>query len=157
MGSRLNVGFRPRREYMSRGSKPPKRSRVAAKPYRSLTTRRGLIDELDRVTSLIVRKRDVVCITCGEGRPELLTCSHFYSRRWLNIRFDLRNTACQCWNCNANIHAVNPWPYTSWFLDTYSTDVMAELFELRNRRETPTTEELKFMLSEYRQMLRGMQ
>jgi hypothetical protein len=33
---------------------------------------------------------------------------------------------------------------------------MAELFELRNRRETPTTEDLKFTLGEYRAMLREM-
>jgi hypothetical protein len=150
MGSWLNRKFRPQ------GSKPPRRSRMKAKPYRSIETRKGLIDALDSVTSLIVRKRDKVCITCGEARPELLTASHFYSRRWLNIRFDLRNVACQCWNCNANIHAVNVMPYTSWFLDTYSTDVMAELFELRNRRETPSTDELKYMLGEYRAMLREM-
>jgi hypothetical protein len=156
MGSRLNQSFRPRREYMSRGSKPPRRSRIKARPYHSLTTRKGLVDELDRVTSLIVRKRDVVCITCGEARPELLTASHFYSRRWLNVRFDLRNVACQCWNCNANVHAVNPWPYTSWFLDNYDTSVMAELFELRNRKQTPSTDELRFMLSEYRLLLKEM-
>lgn len=133
----------------------PKRSRFIPRRH-SIQTRKGVIEELDRVTSLIVRKRDVVCITCGEGRPELLTASHFYSRRWINIRFDLRNVACQCLNCNCIIHVSNPWPYTNWFLDTYSTDVMAELFELRNRRETPTTDELKFMLNEYRCMLRGM-
>lgn len=150
MGSWLNRKYRPRT------SKPPARSRMKARPYHSLETRKGLIDALDQVTSLIVRKRDKVCVTCQEGRPELLTASHFYSRRWLNIRFDLRNVACQCWNCNANIHAVNPWPYTEWFLSTYDTTVMAELFELRNRRETPSTEELRFMLSEYKQMLREM-
>lgn len=150
MGSWLNRKFRPQ------GAKPPRRSRMKARPYHSLDTRKGLIDALDQVVSLIVRKRDGVCITCGEARPELLTCSHFYSRRWLNVRFDLRNVACQCWNCNANVHAVNPWPYTSWFLDTYSTDVMAELFELRNRRETPSTDELRFMLGQFRCMLREM-
>lgn len=131
------------------------RKRIARK-YRPADSRKGLIERLDEVTSLIVRKRDKVCITCGEARPELLTCSHFYSRRWLNVRFDLRNTACQCWNCNAVVHAVNQWPYTNWFLNTYSTDVMAELFELRNRRETPSTDELRFMLDEYRAMLREM-
>ena len=99
-----------------------------ARKYRPADSRKGLIERLDAVTSLIVRKRDKVCITCGEARPELLTCSHFYSRRFLNTRFDLRNCNCQCWNCNANIHAVNVWPYTNWFLSNYSTDVMAELF-----------------------------
>lgn len=155
MGSMLNRGFRPRREFMSRGSKPPRRSRMKARPYHSLTTRKGLVDELDRVTSLIVRKRDKACVTCGEARWEYLTCSHFYKRGFYNTRWDLRNCNCQCFTCNER-HNYQPWPYTSWFLDNYSTDIMAELFELRNRRETPTTEELKFMLGEYRAMLRGM-
>lgn len=150
MASWLNRKFGPQ------GAKPPRRSRMKARPYHSLETRKGLIAALDEVTSLIVRKRDGACITCGDARPEQLTASHFYSRRWLNVRFDLRNVAAQCWNCNANIHAVNPWPYTQWFLDTYSTDVMAELFELRNRKTTPTTDELRYMLNEYRQILRGM-
>jgi hypothetical protein len=140
---------------LSNGANWKPRKRIARK-YRPVDSRKGLIDRLDEVTSLIVRKRDKVCITCGEARPELLTCSHFYSRRWLNVRFDLRNVACQCWNCNANIHAVNPWPYTNWFLSTYSTDVMAELFELRNRKATPTTEELRYMLGQYRCILREM-
>lgn len=130
--------------------------RTAFKPRRhSIHTRKGLIEELDRVTSLIVRKRDKVCVTCGEARPELLTCSHFYKRRFLNTRWDLRNCNCQCARCN-EAHNENPWAYTSWFLDTYSTDVMAELFELRNRKETPSTEELRLMLNEYRCLLRGM-
>lgn len=132
----------------------PRRSRFVTRRH-SIQTRKGVIEELDRVTSLIVRKRDGACVTCGEARPDYLTCSHFYKRRFLNTRFDLRNCNCQCAICNES-HNTRPWAYTSWFLDNYSIDVMAELFELRNRKETPTTEELKYMLSEYRQMLKEM-
>jgi len=104
---------------LSRGASFKPRKPIARK-HHPLSTRKGLIAALDEVTSLIVRKRDEVCITCGEARPELLTASHFYSRRWLNVRFDLRNVACQCWNCNAIIHAANPWPYTQWFLNLFN-------------------------------------
>jgi hypothetical protein len=144
MWNRLNrtASFKPRKPF--------------ARKYRPADSRKGLIALLDEVTSLIVRKRDKVCITCGEARPELLTASHFYSRRWLNVRFDLRNVACQCFNCNCIVHVQNVWPYTNWFLDTYSTDVMAELFELRNRKQTPTNEELRYMLGQYRCMLKEM-
>jgi hypothetical protein len=148
MGSFLNKKYRPE------GSKPPRR-RMKARPYHSLATRKGLKDELDRVTSLIVRKRDGMCVTCGEARPEFLTCSHFYKRVWVNTRWDLRNCHCQCADCN-QLHNENVWPYTNFFLNTFDTSVMAELFELRNRRETPSTDELRYMLSEYRQMLREM-
>lgn len=123
--------------------------------YHSIETRKGLKDELDRVTSLIVRKRDGLCVTCGDARPDQLTCSHFYKRVWTNTRFDLRNCNTQCAPCN-ELHNTNVMPYTSWFIDNYSLDVMAELFELRNRRETPSTEDLKYMLGQYRCMLKEM-
>jgi hypothetical protein len=144
-----------RKAGLSRGVKMLRRSGLRPRRH-SIETRSGLIQELDRVTSLIVRKRDEYCVTCGEARPELLTASHFYSRRWLNVRFDLRNVNCQCLRCNCIVHVSNVWPYTSWFVNHYGTDVMHELFTLRNRRETPSTDELKFMLSEYRQALREM-
>lgn len=41
--------------------------------------RRWLIAELDRLTSLIVRRRGRRCVTCGEGPG--LRCSHFYPRQ----------------------------------------------------------------------------
>lgn len=61
-------------------------------------THKGMVEELDRLSSLIVRKRDGVCITCGSSHE--LTASHFYRRTYLIIRFDLRNLACQCFNAS---------------------------------------------------------
>jgi hypothetical protein len=59
---------------------------------------RWLVAELDRLVSVIVRRRDRRCVTCGE--PRGLQCSHFYSRRYLATRFDLRNCNAMCVNCN---------------------------------------------------------
>lgn len=151
MGSWLNRKYHPS---LQRGGGFKPRKRIDRK-HHSIQTRKGLIEALDEVTSLIVRRRDGQCVTCGEARPQFLTCSHFYKRRHLNTRWDLRNCHCQCMRCN-ELHNENPWPYTTYFLNTFSTDVMHELFELRNRRETPTTEELRYMLGQYRCMLREM-
>lgn len=121
--------------------------------YQSLDTRKGLIAELDKVTSYIVRKRDGCCITCGT--TENLTCSHFYSRRWLHVRFDLRNCATQCMNCNIT-HFYNVWPYLNWLLDTYTEIVLHELHILRMRTDKVTTERLREILDSHRQLLREM-
>lgn len=61
-------------------------------------SRKWLIAELDRHTSIIVRRRDRMCVTCGS--VQALQCSHFYSRRYLSIRFDLRNCNAMCSACN---------------------------------------------------------
>jgi hypothetical protein len=119
-------------------------------------SRRWYIEELDRVTSLIVRMRDGACVTCGEARWEYLTCSHFYKRVWVNVRFHLINCNCQCFVCNDR-HNFNVIPYTTWFVETYGTDAMHDLFVLRNQRQTPTDDELRALLESHRCMLRGMQ
>lgn len=129
------------------------RARMVAHRYHSLQTRKGLIDELDKVTSFIVRKIYGRCVTCGTTLN--LTASHFYSRRWLRVRFDLRNVTCMCMTCNER-HNVNCWPYTNWFLEHYGDKVMSELFELRNSTRKVTDEDLRKLLEEHRALLRSI-
>jgi translation initiation factor 1 (eIF-1/SUI1) len=65
-----------RRAFMSR-------SRLVERPPEE-GSRKWLAAELDRVTSLIVRRRDGRCVTCGSIQG--LQCSHFYSRKLLARR-----------------------------------------------------------------------
>lgn len=132
-----------------------KRSTLHPLKYRShpIGTHKGMVEELDRLSSLIVRKRDGCCITCGSTYE--LTASHFYRRAYLIIRFDLRNLACQCFNCN-KIHSVTPFPYLNWFLNTYSDEVLSELHELRMSNKQLTDIELSALITERRQQLKGM-
>jgi len=160
MSSWLNrgKGFKRRSEYA-----PLQRTRFVARRTRRTAfiskrvaphSRRWYVAELDRVCSLIVRKRaNYICELCGS--TEDLTASHFYSRRWLRVRFDLRNLACHCFPCNTR-HSVSPWPYTDWFIKTYGNGVMEELFALRNSMNKVTDDDLRLLLDERRCMLRGM-
>src|SRR5918998_2511344 len=84
-------------------------------------SRKWLIAELDRLTSLIVRKRDKRCVTCGSVQS--LQCSHFYSRRYLSIRFDLRNCNAMCSACNRR-HNRDRRPYETYMLETYGRAVI---------------------------------
>ncbi len=102
-------------------------------------SRRWLVAELDRLTSLIVRMRDRRCATCGERRG--LQCSHFYSRRYMATRFDLRNCNAMCAECNRR-HNSDPEPYLRFINERYGEGVVAELDRLRRDGRKVSDEEL---------------
>ncbi len=128
-----------RRAYMSR-------SRLVERPPEE-GSRRWLVAELDRYTSLIVRRRDGRCMTCGS--VQRLQCSHFYSRRYLSVRFDLRNCNAMCAGCNRT-HNRDRRPYERYMRKAYRPKVMAELDGLRMSLGKVTDEELGEMLSQYK-------
>lgn len=132
----------PRRRFLYR-------SPFAEKPAEA-SSRRWLVAELDRYTSLIVRRRDRRCVTCGESRG--LQCSHFHSRRYLAIRFDLRNCHAMCAGCNRR-HNTDPEPYLKFMNEFYGPEVVAELDGLRSSRRKVTDEELLQVLERVRAML----
>jgi hypothetical protein len=131
-----------RRAFMSR-------SRLVERPPRE-GSRKWLVAELDRLTSLIVRRRDGRCVTCGDVQG--LQCSHFFSRRYLSIRFDLRNCNAMCAGCNRR-HNRDRKPYERYMLNTYGPAVIAELDGLRLSLEKVTSEELVEMLQRYKTMV----
>ena len=131
-----------RRAYLSR-------SGFFGKPLET-GSRKWLVAELDKYTSIIVRRRDRRCVTCGGRRS--LQCSHFYSRRYLAIRFDLRNCNAMCGPCNRR-HNSNPFPYMTFMQEKYGPDVVAQLHELRMRPCKVADEELAQTLTRYRAMV----
>lgn len=128
-----------RRAYMSR-------SRLVGRAPEE-GSRKWLIAELDRLTSIIVRKRDKRCVTCGSVQG--LQCSHFYSRRYLSIRFDLRNCNAMCAACNRS-HNRDRRPYERYMRKAYGPAVVAELDGLRLSLEKVIDEELKEMMKQYK-------
>ena len=122
------------------------RSPFEAKPPEE-NSRRWLVSKLDRLVSVIVRKRDRRCVTCGSSRG--LQCSHFYSRRHLAIRFDLRNCHAMCAGCNRR-HNSAPAPYLAFMLERYGAEVVAELDMLRGSLRKVSDEELRRLLKEYK-------
>lgn len=113
-------------------------------------SRRWLIAELDKLTSIIVRRRDRRCVTCGSYQG--LQCSHFYSRRYLSIRFNLVNCNAQCRDCN-RLHNMDTVRYRRYRQATYGEEAIAELDRLRLDLQKVTDSELKMLLDEYKQMM----
>jgi hypothetical protein len=124
------------------------RSPFVEKPV-EVGSRRWLIVELDRLTSLIVRRRDRRCVTCGEQRA--LQCSHFHSRRYLSVRFDLRNCNAMCVNYNRR-HNSDPTLYLRFINECYGADVVAVLAETKSRLDKATDEELRRTYERYKDM-----
>jgi Bacteriophage Lambda NinG protein len=122
------------------------RSPFVEKPV-TVGSRRWLVAELDRLTSLIVRRRDRRCVTCGETKG--LQCSHFYSRRHLAVRFDLRNTNAMCSACNRR-HNSDPSAYLAFMAERYGPGVVEELEELEAGTDKITDEDLSRTLERLR-------
>lgn len=150
MGSRLNRGrgFKPRREYMARGRK-------TLRPWWEEPpsgTRANLMWHLDREHSWKVRRRDRRCVIEGCRRRDL-QASHFYSRRWLLVRWDDRNVHAMC-SFHNQLHNTDSKPYTAFMVKTYGEDTIAELFALRNQKRKLNDYELEEMLDEVRKQNR---
>lgn len=129
----------PRRSVLHRSpfeAKPPERG-----------SRRWLVAEMDRLVSVIVRRRDHRCVTCGEARG--LQCSHFYSRGYLATRFNLMNCHAMCAACNRR-HNEDPEPYLRFMRERYGAEVGAELAGLRDDTGKVTDEELRQALERLR-------
>jgi hypothetical protein len=84
------------------------------------------------------------CIPCGNVQE--VQCSHFYSRRYLAIRFDLRNCSAMCEGCNRR-HNRDRRPYERYMRNAYDRVVISELDRLRMSLEKVTDEELLELLN----------
>ena len=147
-------GFKARKSPIGRSPLPESRGYGMRRGgYRSLSTRKGLKDELDRVTSLLVRARDQRCVTCGT--TEDLTCSHYFKRSFLATRWNLTNCNAQCAAHN-ELHNRVPWPYREYMVRLIGKEGLDELFKLRNSVWRPSDDELRALLDEYRRRLREM-
>ena len=120
------------------------RSLFEEKPL-EVGSRKWLIWQLDIHTSRIVRGRDRSGATRG---PQ---CSHFYSRCYLIIRFDLRNCNAMCAACNIR-HNSDPFPYLNFMQEHYGADVISELHQLRMSLEKVMDDELRKLLDEYKRI-----
>ncbi len=127
-----------RRSYLSR-------SGFYQKPFEP-GTRKWLIAQLDKYTSIIVRRRDRRCVTCGGRRN--LQCSHFYSRRYLAIRFDLVNCNAMCDFCNRR-HNSSPFAYMNYMQAKYGPEAVEGLNASRASRRKITDKELRQTLGKY--------
>jgi len=74
-----------------------------------------LKNKADKLFSLFVRSLDH-CERDGEVR--YLQTAHIYSRRYVNLRYDIQNVLCLCARCHRWAHD-NPLDFVAWFNSTY--------------------------------------
>lgn len=125
--------------------------------------RQALINDLDFVTSRIVRLRAadnngmISCYTCT--RPvhwSLAQCSHFIKRSDTELRFDLKwNLRASCRHCN-EVLGGNLTEYAKR-LNEEQSGIAEELEELSKQVYKWTREELKQLLIDYRGKLRVLE
>jgi 5-methylcytosine-specific restriction endonuclease McrA len=92
-------GARPEQAFCSRecGGEQSRRTRHANAMARSMASGGPKKSVLDMWFSLIVRSVGH-CQSCGT--TERLQCAHVVSRRYLGVRYDLRNAMCLCAACH---------------------------------------------------------
>lgn len=113
----------------------------AARSQREFSTG-WLEDELDRLTSLIVRRREPFCFTCGIGTG--LQCGHLFERRHRPTRWDIDsagNNHSQCDRCNAD-HEAHPGIYRKAFIKRFGEQAYRELDERAHSRQKLTYSDL---------------
>jgi hypothetical protein len=102
------------------------RQRKNPKPKR-LYSVGWLTDELDRLSSLIVRALTPYCVLCHSVVD--LECGHLLTRTWRPTRWDIDaggNCATLCHTCNMR-HEFEPKYYVSWYITEYSEEAYQEL------------------------------
>ena len=116
--------------------------------------RKKLIKQCDDLVSLIVRKRDRYCVTCGT--KERLTCSHLIKRGRAATRFNLINCNCQCSSCNFR-HNSYPEYYTNWFLIRYNTEEFRVLVKQASEPKKWSLLELRELKENLQKQLRDLE
>ena len=126
-----------------------KKSKLPKKP-----SRKSLVRQLDETVSLLVRKRDKVCVTCGSIKR--LGCGHVFSRVAYSTRWDLTNCHCQCAICNLK-HEYDPYPYMKFLTDILGVEGVEALHrqyvtprKWKDYELTGLLEELKVQLESIR-------
>lgn len=121
------------------------------------TERSRLKKNLDRIVSMIVRKRDKWCIICGQpvefndkGDPITNDCGHFLGRKVDATRWDLKNCNCQCRSCNWK-HNDNPMPYYYAMLNKYGMEIIEDLQERYTGHRKVTVPEMRELLKDLKQ------
>jgi hypothetical protein len=97
------------------------------KKRKSKSPHSKLVDDLDIITSLIIRRRDGRCVQCGSrDRP---TNGHVFPGRYLFLRWDIRpDGQChqQCWPCNYR-HVNHQSDYYEWYINKFGLERFKEL------------------------------
>lgn len=114
-----------------------------------------LINELDRVFSIFIRKRDadddgvVRCVTCNfVAHWSRLTCGHFRKRRHMATRWNEHNALPQCSECNGKDVDIE-----HLLKQRFGDHVIERIIYSSNQEKKYTQQELKTFIERYSKQL----
>lgn len=87
---------------------------------------RQIEEQLDELTSIIVRRQTPFCSLCGWNSWKDLECGHYYHRVVRPTRWDFNNLATMCRICNRK-HNEDREPYRLWLVEKLGHEGIAEL------------------------------
>jgi len=78
----------------------------------------ALIAQLDRAFSVLVRKRDRMCLYCKMVHDHnKLYCHHIFSRKHHGTRWDFSNAVTLCFSCHDGVAHTDPEIFREWLID----------------------------------------
>jgi hypothetical protein len=114
--------------------------------------------KLDRVFAQFIRERDskdgmFTCISCGKVKAvSQMNAGHYYSRRFMSLRYDEKNVNGQCVYCN-NFQSGNIQGYSRGLIRKYGKDIL-ELLAIRKSKTAKYTKwEYEALINEYKNKL----
>lgn len=128
---------------------------------KKVKTKKQLKKELDKVFSLYIRQRPadrngmVKCFTCGKiNHWKKMQCGHFMSRRHTATRWDEKNTACQCVQCNI-FYEGNKYKFGKFINEKYGEGT-AEMLEIKAHNKCRMGRfEYEILILEYQTKIKG--
>ncbi len=84
------------------------------------------VDHLDKLFSILVRDAGA-CVNCKT--TDRLQCAHGFSRRYRNVRWDMRNAFCLCVRCHM-FYTHRPLEWDEWLLDRWGFELYYEIRKL---------------------------
>lgn len=107
----------------------------------------------DKAFSEFIRKRDnYTCQKCGskhEPNSKGLHCSHHFSRRYYNIRFDPNNAIALCHNCHNYWYQKDVPEAARWLEQKLGKDKIDRLIELKNQPQKKLTASEQLEIEQY--------
>jgi len=125
------------------------------------TQRKKLVDKLDKVFSIYIRRRyaknDVAeCFTCGkQDHWKKLQNGHFQSRKHYSTRWHERNCQVQCSGCNVFRYGEQ-YKFAKNLDDTYYDGLAEELHIEANKTVKLDNTDLEMLIEKYELLIKEL-
>jgi len=135
---------------MSQPIKFPKKINIGSRDYK----RSVIIKKLDKIVSDRVRERDKwTCQRCKKAYTpptNALHCSHYYSRRYLGTRWELKNLIALCYGCHRLYESDKQGEYSKVMLTRLGSNAMLLLEAQAYTVTKYSTQELNLLYNEFK-------